>query len=114
MIITREEAIAYLNTLGDHVDWTGWSLEDIRDEVLKGDAYDGANLWGTMLESLDREDIDDGTTDTRKHLLDLIGEWMDGEAGYDTLEEHTSEDSIRLKDEASEVFRKVRKYLNSL
>lgn len=57
MQITKEQAIAYLDSLGDKVDWTGWTLEQIRDEVIKGDEYDGNNFWGDMLDSYNAEDI---------------------------------------------------------
>lgn len=69
MIITHQEAIDYLNQLGDPIDWDnsdnnatdekGWTLEQIRSEVLKGDEYDGMNIWQNMLDELDREDIKD-------------------------------------------------------
>ena len=50
---------------------------------------------------------------TRKHLLDIIYEWLDGEQGWNTLEEHTGEDAIRLKDEAQVIFMEVINYLKS-
>lgn len=52
-------------------------------------------------------------TPTRKNLLDLIGEWMDGEYGYDTLEEHSTEDAIHMKDDARRILGLVRDYLNA-
>lgn len=55
--ITREQAIEYLDSLGDPVDWTGWTLKQIRDEVLKGDEYDGMNLWKEILKNNEAEDI---------------------------------------------------------
>jgi len=58
MIITREQAITYLDSLGDSVNWTGWTLKEIRAEVLKGDDYDGMNIWENMLISCDADDID--------------------------------------------------------
>lgn len=56
--ITRKQAITYLNSLGDPVDWRGWTLAEIRAEVLKGDEYDGNNFWETMLIEYDAEDIE--------------------------------------------------------
>lgn len=55
--ITREEAIAYINTLGDPVEWGDKDLEEIREEVKAGDEYDGMNIWGRMLDELERSDI---------------------------------------------------------
>ena len=57
MKITREEAIKYLNTLGDTIEWGDSSMEEIREEVKRGDHYDGMDIWGDMLVNLDREDI---------------------------------------------------------
>ena len=57
MKITREEAIKYLNTLGDTIEWGDSSIEEIREEVKRGDHYDGMDIWGDMLVNLDREDI---------------------------------------------------------
>lgn len=55
--ITREQVIAYLDSLGDPVDWTGWTLEEIRDTVQAGDEYDGSNFWQDILDSTNAEDI---------------------------------------------------------
>jgi hypothetical protein len=58
MQITKAQAIDYLNSLGDTVDDLDYmSLEDIREEVLRGDRYDGMNIWGRMLEHYNAEDI---------------------------------------------------------
>lgn len=67
--ITRSQAIEYLDSLGDPVDWdnsennaTGaeaWTLEQIRAEVLKGDEYDGGHIWADLLAHYDAEDIED-------------------------------------------------------
>ena len=55
--ITRAQAIEYLDSLGDPVDWTGWTLEQIRDEVLAGDEYDGGGIWASILENYDADDL---------------------------------------------------------
>jgi hypothetical protein len=65
--ITRGQAVEYLDSLGDPVDWdnsnnnaTGpdpWTLEEIRAEVIHGDAYDGGNIWPDLLQHYDAEDI---------------------------------------------------------
>lgn len=57
--ITREQAIEYLNSLGDAVDWDGWTLEQIRTEVLAGDAYDGNNIWASILDEYGADDIEE-------------------------------------------------------
>lgn len=57
MKITRKQAIEYLDSLGDSVDWTGWTLAQIRAEVLKGDDYDGMGIWDDILEHYGAEDI---------------------------------------------------------
>lgn len=65
--ITRAQVIEYLDGLGDPVDWDNsdnanthesqWTLEQIRAEVLKGDEYDGMNIWQDILTHYDAEDI---------------------------------------------------------
>ena len=56
-VITREQAIDYINQLGDPIDWEGCTLAAIRAEVLKGDEYDGMNIWENMLIDLGVTDI---------------------------------------------------------
>lgn len=65
--ITRAQAIEYLNSLGDPVDWdnsennaTGepaWTLKQIRAEVLAGDSYDDNGIWQAILDHYEAEDI---------------------------------------------------------
>ena len=65
--ITREQAIEYLNSLGDPVDWDNsennhtsedaWTLEQIRDEVKRGDAYDGGGIWESILQTYNAQDV---------------------------------------------------------
>lgn len=49
---TRASLIKYLDSLGDSVDWKGWTLEAIKAEVIRGDEYDNMDIWGHYLEEI--------------------------------------------------------------